>query len=82
MVIYAAVNLLCGNSRKLGFLSIQLQTVTYLDASVNLAYTLLRMLERWSKGRGNGEVYVRKKARSKKKKALIGVDGMKRFHLD
>lgn len=58
------------------------QSLTYLDASVNLAYTLLRMLERWSKGRGNGEVYVRKKARSKKKKALIGVDGMKRFHLD
>lgn len=36
------------------------QSLAYLDCSVNLAYALLRMLERWSKGKGGG-MYVRQK---------------------
>lgn len=38
-----------------------LQSLRYLDASVRLGYALLRMLEKWSKERGGGELYVRKK---------------------
>lgn len=49
------------------------QSLKYLDASVRLAYSLLRMLERWAKlsGKGeNGEMYVRKKkVRRRKKKS-------------
>ncbi|KAI0634374.1 timeless-domain-containing protein [Trametes polyzona] len=45
------------------------QSLAYLDASVHLAYALLRMLERWGKRRGKGEMYVRKKAKPKKKRA-------------
>ena len=51
------------------------QSLRYLDSSVRLAYTLLRMLERWSRKRG-GEVYVRKKAkpkRAKKGKGELGI---------
>ncbi|KAI0366585.1 timeless-domain-containing protein [Pilatotrama ljubarskyi] len=44
------------------------QSLAYLDASVHLAYALLRMLERWSKRQGKGEMYVRKKAKPKKKR--------------
>ena len=44
------------------------QSLAYLDAAVNLAYSLLKMLERWSKRKGSGEVYVRKKAKAKKRK--------------
>lgn len=40
------------------------QSLAYLDASVHLAYALLRMLERWGKRRG-GEMYVRRKAKKK-----------------
>ena len=47
------------------------QSLTYLDASVNLGYTLLRMLERWSKGHSN--MYVRKKSRAGKKKAVASM---------
>jgi len=42
------------------------QTLTYLDASVHLSYALLRMLERWSKQKGDG-TYVRKKVSRKRK---------------
>lgn len=49
------------------------QSLAYLDAAVNLAYSLLKMLEGWSKRKGTGEVYVRKKAKAKKRKG--------RFHL-
>ena len=43
------------------------QSLAYLDASVYLAYALLRMLEKWSKRKGGDDMYVRKKAKSKKK---------------
>lgn len=39
----------------------------YLDASVHLAYALMRMLEKM--GKGNGEVYVRQKVKKRRKKA-------------
>ncbi|KAI0073615.1 timeless-domain-containing protein [Panus rudis PR-1116 ss-1] len=42
------------------------QSLAYLESSVYLAYSLLRMLEKWSK-RGSGEVYVRKKTKKKRK---------------
>ncbi|KAG5637662.1 hypothetical protein H0H81_003683 [Sphagnurus paluster] len=42
------------------------QSLVYLDTSIYLAYSLLKMLERWSKGK-NGEVYVRKKKAKKRK---------------
>ncbi|TFK80719.1 timeless-domain-containing protein [Polyporus arcularius HHB13444] len=43
------------------------QSLAYLDASVYLSYALLRMLERWSKRGGGDNMYVRKKAKPKKK---------------
>ncbi|OAX37898.1 timeless-domain-containing protein [Rhizopogon vinicolor AM-OR11-026] len=43
------------------------QSLTYLNASVHLAYALLRMLERWGK-ENSGAVYVRKKKSNKRKK--------------
>lgn len=43
------------------------QSLAYLDCSVYLAYALLRMLEKWSKGQGDG-VYVRQKKVKKKAK--------------
>ena len=43
------------------------QSLVYLDSSVHLAYALLRMLEKWTKVGGGREMYVRKKARRKKK---------------
>ncbi|KAG1818982.1 timeless protein-domain-containing protein [Suillus subaureus] len=44
------------------------QSLAYLNASVHLAYALLRMLERWGK-ENTGAVYVRKKKPGKRKKA-------------
>ena len=43
------------------------QSLVYLDSSVHLAYALLRMLEKWTKVGGGREMYVRKKARRKRK---------------
>lgn len=43
------------------------QSLTYLDSSVHLAYSLLRMLEKWSKKSGDG-TYVRQKTSKRKKK--------------
>lgn len=43
------------------------QSLAYLDSSVHLAHALLRMLEKWGKKRG-GEMYVRKKAKAKRRK--------------
>src|SRR5882757_9229915 len=43
------------------------QSLTYLNASVHLAYALLRMLERWGK-ENSGAMYVRKKKSNKQKK--------------
>ncbi|TBU40199.1 timeless-domain-containing protein [Dichomitus squalens] len=48
------------------------QSLAYLDAAVGLAYALLRMLERWSRRKGTGEVYVRKRARPKKRRGGQG----------
>ena len=47
------------------------QSLAYLDSSIYLAYALLRMLEKWGKQEGNGEMYVRKK-KAKKRKAKSG----------
>lgn len=47
------------------------QSLAYLDASVSLSYALLRMLERWSKRKGGDNMYVRKKAKPKKKGACL-----------
>ena len=43
------------------------QSLVYLDSSVHLAYALLRMLEKWTNVEGGREMYIRKKARRKKK---------------
>ncbi|KAG0699398.1 timeless protein-domain-containing protein [Suillus ampliporus] len=43
------------------------QSLAYLNASVHLAYALMRMLERWGK-ENTGAVYVRKKKPGKSKK--------------
>jgi len=42
------------------------QSLTYLDSGVYLAYSLLRMLERWGKASG-GDMYVRKKKTKRRK---------------
>lgn len=49
------------------------QSLRYLDSSIRLGYSLLRMLERWAKARGNNELYVRKRkaARSRKKSEFV-----------
>lgn len=44
------------------------QSLAYLDASVYLAYVLMRILERWTKDKGDG-VYVRKKTVKRRRKA-------------
>ncbi|THH29094.1 hypothetical protein EUX98_g5095 [Antrodiella citrinella] len=41
------------------------QSLAYLDSSIYLAYSLLRMLEKWGKKGGGGEMYVRKRAKKK-----------------
>jgi replication fork protection complex subunit Tof1/Swi1 len=43
------------------------QSLTFLRASVHLAYALMRMLEKWAKVSGDGS-YVRKRAKPKKKR--------------
>jgi len=43
------------------------QSLNYLDASVHLAYALLRMLERWGK-QNSGAMYVRKKKATRRTK--------------
>jgi replication fork protection complex subunit Tof1/Swi1 len=50
------------------------QSLRYLDSSVRMAYTLLRMLERWSRKRG-GEVYVRKRKAGRRGKRKEGAEG-------
>jgi replication fork protection complex subunit Tof1/Swi1 len=42
------------------------QSLTYLDSAIHLAYSLLRMLERWGKTQGE-KMYVRKKAKRRRK---------------
>lgn len=46
------------------------QSLAYLDGAVHLAWALLRMLERWTKGGGAGgkEMVVRRRARAKARK--------------
>lgn len=43
------------------------QSLAYQDSSVHLAYSLLRMLEKWGKKGGSGEMYVRKAKRKAKR---------------
>lgn len=43
------------------------QSLAYLDASVHMAYALLRMLESWSKNKG-ASTYVRQKISKKRQK--------------
>ncbi|KAF8578836.1 timeless-domain-containing protein [Ramaria rubella] len=48
------------------------QSIAYLDSSINLAYVLLRMLERW--GKKKGDVYVRRRrTRAKNRRKGKGV---------
>lgn len=47
------------------------QSLVYLDSSVYLAYALLRMLEKWTKAKGSKEMYVRKKARKRRRKGEL-----------
>ncbi|OCB87291.1 timeless-domain-containing protein [Sanghuangporus baumii] len=49
------------------------QSLRYLDASIRLGYSLLRMLEKWSRERGGGELLVRKK-KAKRRKGKDGAD--------
>ena len=44
------------------------QSLRYLDSSVRLGYSLLRMLEKWSRERGGGELLVRKKKARRRRK--------------
>ena len=48
------------------------QSLTYLDASVHLGYSLLKMLERWGKQSGGKDVYVRKKKKVRRRKKRAG----------
>ncbi|KAI0265300.1 timeless protein-domain-containing protein [Gloeopeniophorella convolvens] len=43
------------------------QSLTFLHASVHLAYALMRMLEKWAKAKGDG-AYVRKRAKPRRKR--------------
>ncbi|KZT26081.1 timeless-domain-containing protein [Neolentinus lepideus HHB14362 ss-1] len=45
------------------------QSLAYLRASVSLAYNLFKMLEKWSKTKG--EMYVRKRVKARKKKGKV-----------
>lgn len=45
------------------------QSLAYLDSSIHLAYALLKMLEKWGKSKGGGDMYVRKKKAKKRKNA-------------
>jgi replication fork protection complex subunit Tof1/Swi1 len=58
------------------------RSLTYLHASVGLAWALFRMLERWGKGSGAGggrgggeEMYVRKKKARRRKRKGVGEGG-------
>jgi hypothetical protein len=42
-------------------------SLTFLDSGVHLAYSLLRMLERWGKAKGD-DAYVRRKKTKRRKK--------------
>ncbi|TCD66114.1 Topoisomerase 1-associated factor 1 [Steccherinum ochraceum] len=44
------------------------QSLAYLDSSIHLAYALLKMLEKWGKKGGSGEMYVRKKKKKARRK--------------
>ncbi|KAG8715598.1 Topoisomerase 1-associated factor 1 [Ceratobasidium sp. 423] len=53
------------------------QSIAYLDSAVQLAYVLLRMLEKWA--HSQGEMYVRKrkkKSRAKKAKGVSEEEGI------
>ncbi|KAG6810302.1 hypothetical protein H0H92_012503 [Tricholoma furcatifolium] len=58
------------------------QTLVFLDASVYLAWVVLRVLEKWSRGMGEKDVYVQRRKKAKKgkggKKSLgeEGADGV------
>ncbi|THH17984.1 hypothetical protein EW146_g2907, partial [Bondarzewia mesenterica] len=49
------------------------QTLAFLQAGVNLAYGLMKMLERWGKKKGDG-AYVRKRAKPRRKRKAKGRD--------
>lgn len=53
------------------------QSLRYLDASVRLGYALLRMLEKWARERGGGELLVRKRRARRRKRGewVWGVGG-------
>lgn len=49
------------------------QSLAYLDSSIHLAYALLKMLEKWGKKGGSGEMYVRKKKKKARRKSCSPV---------
>ena len=52
------------------------QSLVYLDSSVHLAYSLLRMLEKWAKENGDGTYVRRRKERRRKKKGVTEEEGI------
>jgi replication fork protection complex subunit Tof1/Swi1 len=52
------------------------QSLVYLDSSVHLAYSLLRMLEKWAKDKGDGTYVRRRKERRRKKKDITEEEGI------
>ncbi|KZV75695.1 timeless-domain-containing protein [Peniophora sp. CONT] len=50
------------------------QSLAFLSAGVNLAYSLMHMLEKWKKVRGDG-TYVRKRKARRRQRAKGGEDG-------
>ena len=51
------------------------QSLVYLTSSVHMAYALLRMLEKWNKGKGGGETLVRRKVKKKRTKGQKAIAG-------
>jgi replication fork protection complex subunit Tof1/Swi1 len=43
------------------------QSIAYLDTTINFAYVLLRILEKWAKNKGKMVIRRKKKAAKKKK---------------
>lgn len=52
------------------------QSLVYLDSSVHLAYSLLRMLEKWAKEKGDGTYVRKRKERRRKRKGVTEEEGV------
>ncbi|KAG8903574.1 Topoisomerase 1-associated factor 1 [Tulasnella sp. 403] len=51
------------------------KSIAYLESAVHLSYVLLRVLEKWAKGKGNSMV-IRKKKKAKKAKGVTEEEGI------